>query len=143
MMQSRITPQRALTLDYLMWLFTRITGLAIIFLALTGLGMAFVLSARLQMDMVAVLRWTFFPNYNHVINSNVPDVTLGWVSAFWQVMQMLVIFFAGTHAANGLRMITEDYLSRLIPRNVLRGFFLLLWVAFLILAFTVIIGSAY
>ena len=84
------------------------------------------------MDMVALLRWTFFPNYNHVINSNVPDVTLGWVSAFWQVMQMLVIFFAGTHAANGLRMIAEDYLGRRIGRNILRGFFLLLWVAFLI-----------
>jgi succinate dehydrogenase hydrophobic anchor subunit len=142
-MQPRITPQRSLTLDYLMWLFTRITGLAIIFLALTGLGMGMILGARLQMDMVALLRWTFFPNYNHVINSNVPDVTLGWVSAFWQVMQMLVVFFAGTHAANGLRMIAEDYLGRRIPRNILRGFFLLLWVAFLILAFSVIIGSAY
>ena len=71
------------------------------------------------------------------------NTTLGWVSAFWQVMQMLVIFFAGTHAANGLRMITEDYLGRLVPRNILRGFFLLLWVAFLVLAFSVIVGSAY
>ena len=142
-MQTRITPQRALTLDYLMWLFTRITGLAIIFLALTGLGMGLILGARLQMDMAAPLRWTFFPTYNHVINSNVPDVTLGWVSAFWQVMQMLVVIFAGTHAANGLRMITEDYLGRLVPRNILRGFFLLLWVAFLVLAISVIVGSAY
>ena len=142
-MQPRITPQRALTLDYLMWLFTRITGLVIVFLALTGLGMGFFLGARLQMDMSALLRWTFFPNYNHVINSNVPDVTLGWVSAFWQVMQMLVIFFAATHAANGLRMITEDYLGRRIGRNILRIFFLLLWVAFLVLAFSVIVGSAY
>ncbi len=142
-MQSRIAPQRALTLDYLMWLFTRITGLAIILLALTGLGMGLFLGARLQMDMVALLRWTFFPNYNHVINSNVPDVTLGWVSAFWQVMQMLVIFFAGTHAANGLRMIAEDYLAQRIGRNILRAFFLLLWVAFLYVAFAVIVGSAY
>ena len=142
-MQPRITPQRGLTLDYLMWFFTRITGLLIIFLALTGLGMGMFLGARLQMDMVALLRWTFFPNYNHVINSNVPDVTLGWVSAFWQVMQMLVVFFAGTHAANGLRMIAEDYLGHLVRRNILRGFFLLLWVAFLFLSFSVIIGSAY
>jgi succinate dehydrogenase hydrophobic anchor subunit len=142
-MQTRIIPQRGLTLDYLTWLFTRITGLAIILLALTGLGMGLFLGARLQMDMVALLRWTFFPNYNHVINTNVPDVTLGWVSAFWQVMQMLVVFFAGTHAANGLRMIAEDYLGRRVSRNILRGFFLLLWVAFLVLAIAVIVGSAY
>jgi succinate dehydrogenase hydrophobic anchor subunit len=142
-MQTRITPQRGLTLDYLMWLFTRLTGLAIILLALTGLGMGLFLGARLQMDMAALLRWTFFPNYNHVINTNVPDVTLGWVSAFWQVMQMLVVIFAGTHAANGLRMITEDYLAQRIGRNVSRGFFLLLWVAFLVLAILVIVGSAY
>jgi succinate dehydrogenase hydrophobic anchor subunit len=142
-MQTRITPQRGLTLDYLMWLITRISGLAIILLALTGLGMGLFLGARLQMDMVALLRWTFFPNYNHVLNTNVPDVTLGWVSAFWQVMQMLVVIFAGTHAANGLRMITEDYLGHRIGRSILRGFFLLLWVAFLVLAITVIVGSAY
>jgi succinate dehydrogenase hydrophobic anchor subunit len=142
-MQPRITPQRGLTLDYLTWFFTRVTGLAIIFLALTGLGMGLFLGARLQMDMVAVLRWTFFPNYNHVINSNVPDVTLGWVSAFWQVMQMLVVFFTGTHAANGLRMIAEDYLGQRIGRNILRGFFLLLWIVFLVVAFSVIVGSAY
>ncbi len=142
-MQTRITPQRGLTLDYLMWLITRISGLAIILLALTGLGMGLFLGARLQMDMVALLRWTFFPNYNHVLNTNVPDVTLGWVSAFWQVMQMLVVIFAGTHAANGLRMIAEDYLGQRIGRNILRGFFLLLWVAFLVLAISVIVGSAY
>jgi len=142
-MQTRITPQRGLTLDYLMWLITRITGLAIILLALTGLGMGLFLGARLQMDMVSLLRWTFFPNYNHVLNTNVPDVTLGWVSAFWQVMQMLVVIFAGTHAANGLRMIAEDYLGQRIGRNILRGFFLLLWVVFLVLAIAVIVGSAY
>jgi len=142
-MQTRITPQRGLTLDYLMWLITRISGLAIILLALTGLGMGLFLGARLQMDMVALLRWTFFPNYNHVLNTNVPDVTLGWVSAFWQVMQMLVVIFAGTHAANGLRMIAEDYLGQRIGRNILRGFFLFLWVAFLVLAISVIVGSAY
>ena len=142
-MQTRITPQRGLTLDYLMWLFTRLTGLAIILLALTGLGMGLFLGARLQMDMAALLRWTFFPNYNHVLNTNVPDVTLGWVSAFWQVMQILVVIFAGTHAANGLRMIAEDYLGQRVGRNILRGFFLLLWVAFLVLAIAVIVGSAY
>ena len=142
-MRTRIVPQRGFNLDYLMWLFTRISGLAIILLALIGLAMGFYMGARLQTDIATLFRWTFFPNPNHVVNSNIPDVTLGWANAFWQIMQMLVIFFAGTHAANGLRMITEDYLGHSIGRPILRGFFFLLWMAFLILTIYVIIGSAY
>jgi succinate dehydrogenase hydrophobic anchor subunit len=142
-MRSRIVPQRGFNLDYLMWLFTRISGLAIIGLALIGLALGLYMGARLQMDMGALMRWTFFPNPSHVVNTNVPDVTLGWANAFWQIMQMLLVFFAVTHAANGLRMIAEDYLGHTFARPLLRGFFFLLWLAFLILAVYVILGSAY
>jgi succinate dehydrogenase hydrophobic anchor subunit len=142
-MRPRIVPQRGFNLDYLMWLFTRISGLAIILLAMIGLSMGLYMGARLQMDVATLFRWTFFPNPNHVVNSNIPDVTLGWANAYWQIMQMLVIFFASTHAANGLRMIAEDYLGHSIGRPILRGFFFLLWMGFLILAIYVIIASAY
>jgi succinate dehydrogenase hydrophobic anchor subunit len=142
-MRSRIVPQRGFNLDYLMWIFTRISGLVIILLALIGLGAAMYMGARLKMDLGTVMRWTFFPNPSHVVNSNVPDVTLGWANAFWQIMQFLVVFFAFTHAANGLRMIAEDYLGQNIGRPILRGFFFLLWIGMLFLAAYVILGSAY
>jgi len=142
-MRHHYVPQRGINLDYLMWLFTRISGLGIVFLALFGLASAMYLGARMQMDLPTVLRWTFLPNPNHVVNSNVPDVTLGWANAFWQIMQYLIIFFAFTHAANGIRMITEDYIGHTIWQPFVRALIALLWIGMLIVGIYVILGSAY
>jgi succinate dehydrogenase hydrophobic anchor subunit len=141
-MRPRYVPQRGINLDYLMWLFTRISGLGIVLLALIGLGTAMYMGARLQMNLPTVLRWTFFPNPNHVVNSNVPDVTVGWANAFWQIMQFLIIFFAFTHAANGLRMIAEDYIGHTLWQPIVRAIFALLWIAMVIVAIYVVLGSA-
>ncbi len=142
-MRPRYVPQRGINLDYLMWLFTRISGLGIVVLALIGLILAMYMGARLQMDLPTVLRWTFFPNSSHVVNSNIPDVTLGWANAFWQIMQFLIIFLAFTHAANGLRMIAEDYIGHTLWQPFVRALFALLWMAMIIIAVYVVIGSAY
>ena len=142
-MRHHYVPQRGINLDYLMWLFTRISGLGIVFLALIGLASAMYMGARMQMDLPTVLRWTFLPNPNHVVNSNVPDVTLGWANAFWQIMQYLIIFFAFTHAANGIRMITEDYIGHTIWQPFVRALIALLWIGMLIVGIYVILGSAY
>lgn len=141
MTQSRIAPQRGLTFDYLMWLFTRISGLAIILFALINILFAFYMGARNQMDLATFLRWAFFPNPNHVVNSNIPDISLGWENAFWQILSMLIAFFAFTHAANGLRMIVEDYLSHALWRQIVRGFLFLLWLIMVVAAVFVILSS--
>jgi succinate dehydrogenase / fumarate reductase membrane anchor subunit len=140
-MSTRIVPQRGFNLDYLMWLFTRISGLAIILMAILGSCAALLMGARTQTDLPTFMRWTFFPNPNHVVNSDIPDVTLGWANAFWQIMEMLVVFFAFGHAANGLRMIIEDYLGHSFWRPILRGFLFLLWLFMLIEAVYVILAS--
>jgi succinate dehydrogenase hydrophobic anchor subunit len=142
-MRPRYIPQRGINLDYLMWLFTRISGVGIVLLALIGLVSAMYMGARLQMDLPTVLRWTFLPNPSHVVNSNIPDVALGWANAFWQIMQFLIISLAFTHAANGLRMIAEDYVGHTLWQPFVRAFFALLWLAMIIIAVYVIIGSAY
>ena len=142
-MRPRYVPQRGINLDYLMWLFTRISGVGIVLLALLGLASAMYMGARLQLDLPTVLRWTFLPNPSHVVNSNIPDVTLGWANAFWQIMQFLIIFLAFTHAANGLRMIAEDYVGHTLWQPFVRAFFALLWMAMIIIAVYVVIGSAY
>ena len=92
-MRPRVIPQRGFNLDYLMWPFTRISGLALALLGLVGLVGALLMGARTQVDLPTLMRWTFFPSPNHVINSEIPDISLGWASAYWQVMQILVIFF--------------------------------------------------
>ena len=142
-MRTRTAPQRGVNLDYLMWLFTRLSGLSLFVLALIGVVGAMLLGAREQVDLPTLMRWTFFPNPNHVVNSDIPDVTLGWANAFWQIMQFLIVFFAFTHAANGIRMIAEDYVGHTLLQPFVRAFIALLWIAMTVIAFYVIIGSAY
>jgi succinate dehydrogenase hydrophobic anchor subunit len=140
-MRARIVPQRGWNLDYLMWLFTRVSGLILFLLALAGLVGALILGARTEMDLPTLVRWTFFPNPNHVVNSEIPDVTQGWSNAYWQIMMILVLFFGGSHAFNGLRMIVEDYLGQSISQVFLRSLIFLLGLFFLGIGVFVILAS--
>ena len=124
-----------------MWIFTRLSGLAMIILAFIGLIAALVMGARTQMDLGTLMRWTFFPNPNHVVSSNIPDVTLGWANGFWQVMEMLIIVFGVTHGFNGLRVVVEDFTSPSFWQPVLRGLVFLLWLFVMIVAIYVILSS--
>ncbi len=139
-MRSQVV-QRGLTFEYIMWIFTRLSGLALIVLAFVGLVAALIMGARTQMDLGTLMRWTFFPNPNHVISSNIPDVTLGWANGFWQVMEMLLIVFGVTHGFNGLRVVVEDFTGPSFWQPVIRGLVFLLWLFVMIVAIYVILNS--
>jgi len=127
--------------EYIMWFFTRISGLLMILLAMVGFIAALVMSARTQMDLPTLMRWTFFPNPNHVLSSEIPDIDMGWANGFWITMQILIIFLAGTHAWNGLRMILEDFIGAKSWRSVLRGLIIILWLASMVLGISLIFTS--
>ena len=133
--------QPGFSFEYIMWIFTRISGISFLLLAFLGLIGALYLGARTQMDLPTLMRWTFFPNPNHIINSEIPDITLGWATAFWQIMQILIIFFAGTHGFNGLRVVVEDFTGNNFLRPFLRGLIFLLWLFSLVIAIYVILAS--
>lgn len=132
-MRERVVPQRGINLDYIMWLFMRISGLFLLLLSVVGVVGAALMGARNQVDLPTLLRWAYFPNPNHVINSEIPDVDL-WATAYWQVMQILVVFFGVTHGMNGLRNVLEDYVENSFFQIVLRGFLFLLWLGIMIVA---------
>jgi succinate dehydrogenase / fumarate reductase membrane anchor subunit len=140
-MSSRTAPHVGFSFEYLTWIFTRISGMALVILAIVGVIGAFIMGARLQMDLPTLVRWTFFPNPNHVVNSNIPDVALGWATAYWQVMEMMIVFFGLTHGINGLRVVIEDYIKSSWSRVILRGLLLGLWIFMLIVAVYVILAS--
>lgn len=139
-MSSR-TVQPGLSFEYVMWIFTRISGLSLILMAAIAVISAFAYGARTQVDLPTLMRWTFFPNSSHIINSDIPDVTLGWANAFWQVMQILIVFFGVTHGFNGLRGVIEDFMGQSIARPFIRGFIFLLWTFAMVIAVYVIIFS--
>ena len=140
-MHSRPAPQIGFSFEYLMWIFTRISGLALILLAILGVVGAFIMGARTQIDLPTLMRWTFFPNPNHVVNSNIPDVAVGWATAYWQIMEMMIVFFGLTHGLNGLRVVIEDYASASWFKVILRGLLLVIWIFMMIVAVYVILAS--
>jgi succinate dehydrogenase hydrophobic anchor subunit len=140
-MRSSRPIRSAGSLEYAMWLFTRFSGLALLLFAAISMGIAFALGGRTQLDLPAVVRWMFFPNPNHVINSDIPDLSLGWSNAFWQILSTLIMFLAAGHGFNGVRMVLEDFIKRPMLVAVLRGLIFLLWLGGMILAVYVILLS--
>jgi succinate dehydrogenase / fumarate reductase, membrane anchor subunit len=140
MMKTRKVPHPGWNLEYMMWLFTRISGLAFFLLAIIGLLGALYMGARLQMNVGTIMRWTFFPNISHVQDSNIPD-TEPWAMALWQIFQILILFFGGTHGLNGLRVVLEDYVQRPGLQMLLRFVIFLVWIIMLLLSIYVVVGS--
>lgn len=140
-MTTKAPPRVGFSFEYIMWIFTRISALALYLLAFIGIAGAFYLGARTQTDVGTVLRWTFFPNPNHVVNSEIPDITIGWANAFWQIMQILIVFFGVTHGMNGLRIVLEDYLRQSWWKTFWRALIFLLWLFILLVAVYVILAS--
>jgi len=136
----RTAPQRGFHFDYLMWLFTRLSALAMYLLAIAAIIAALLMSARQNMTVADLMRWAFMPNPNHVANTNIPDIE-AWKGIFWQVMGILMLFFAGAHGLHGLLNVLEDYISRTWVRNFLRGLVLLVWVFMSAIGIYVILTS--
>ncbi|NOQ39746.1 MAG: hypothetical protein GQ562_05445 [Anaerolineales bacterium] len=139
-MRSKVMPKPSWNLDYMMWVFTRLSGLSIILLVVIGISAGLLMGARSQMDMGTLMRWTFFPNPNHVLDSEIPDIFL-WSNGFWQIIQILVLFFAATHGFNGLRVVLEDYSWSGFWQVFLRFLILLLWIFSVLVGIYVILGS--
>lgn len=139
-MRSRTMPKPRWNLEFLMWIFTRISGITLILLAIIGLSAGLIMGARTQMDLGTLMRWTFFPNPSHVLDSEIPDLYL-WTNGFWQIMQILVVVFAATHGFNGLRVVIEDYSKPGIWQAALRFLIFLLWVFSGLVGIYVILGS--
>jgi succinate dehydrogenase hydrophobic anchor subunit len=138
--KPRTAPQRGFHFDYLMWLFTRLSALAMYLLAIVGIIAALLMSARQNMTVADLMRWVFMPNPNHVANTNIPDIE-AWKGIFWQVMGILMLFFAGAHGLHGLLNVLEDYISRTWVRNLLRSLVLLVWLLMSAIGIYVILTS--
>ena len=140
MQPTRLTRSSG-SLDYSLWLFTRLSGLGLMLFAAVSMALAFVLGGRTLLDLPTMLRWMFFPNPNHVVNSNIPDVTVGWSNAFWQIFGFLIVLLASAHGFNGVRMVLEDYLRSPLAVLIVRWSLLVIWLGCLIVAVYVILAS--
>jgi len=139
-MRSRTMPKPSWNLEFLMWVFTRISGISMILLAIIGISAGLIMGARSQMDLGTLMRWTFFPNSSHVLDSNIPNLDI-WANGLWQIMQILIVAFAATHGFNGLRVVVEDHTKPGFWQAVLRFLIFLLWLFCSLVGIYVILGS--
>jgi succinate dehydrogenase hydrophobic anchor subunit len=111
--------QRGLNFETLMWVFTRLSALAMYTLILLGMIGALVMGARNQMNFADVMRWAFMPNSTHVESTNVPDLA-PWASPFWKLTASALLLVAVAHGVHGLVVIADDYIVKPRGRQIVR-----------------------
>lgn len=119
--KSRTLPlrKRGLSFEMFMWIFTRLSALAMYGLILFAVIGALVMGARQQMSFADILRWGFMPNPNHVQSTNVPALE-PWAAPFWAVVASLLLLVAVAHGVHGLVVIADDYITTDRGRNIVR-----------------------
>lgn len=119
--KSRTLPlnKRGLNFEMFMWLFTRLSALAIYALILFAVIGALIMGARQQMSFADILRWGFMPNSSHVQSTNVPALE-SWATPFWAVTASLLLLLAVAHGVHGLVVIADDYITSSRGRNIVR-----------------------
>ena len=60
--KPRTAPLGGFHFDYLMWLFTRLSALAMYLIVIVGVTGALLMSARQNMTVADLMRWAFMPN---------------------------------------------------------------------------------
>ncbi len=112
--------ERGLTnFEAIMWIFTRLSALAIYGLILVGLIGALIMGARNDMNFADVMRWAFMPNVYHVQNTDVPDLDL-WSNPFWLLTASALLLVATAHGVHGLVVIADDYIASAGGRKFVR-----------------------
>jgi succinate dehydrogenase hydrophobic anchor subunit len=102
--------QRGMSFETFMWLFTRLSALAMYGFILIGIIGALIMGAQNNMTFVEVLRWALMPNAGHVTYTNVPDLT-PWATTFWKLVAGGFFLTAAAHGVHGVIVILDDYLA--------------------------------
>jgi succinate dehydrogenase hydrophobic anchor subunit len=111
--------KRGLTFEMFMWLFTRLSALAIYGLILIAIFGALIMGARNNMSFADVLRWGFMPNVSHVQETQIQDTT-PWASPFWKLTASALLLVATAHGVHGLVVIADDYITTSRGRQFVR-----------------------
>ncbi len=125
--QLSLKQRGMMNFEAVMWIFTRLSALAIYGLILVGLIGALIMGARNNMNFADVMRWGFMPNVTHVQSTDLQELD-PWMSPFWKLTASVLLLVASAHGIHGLVVIADDYIASKGGRNVAR----LLSIAFLI-----------
>ncbi|MBA2634504.1 MAG: succinate dehydrogenase hydrophobic membrane anchor subunit [Chloroflexi bacterium] len=102
------------------WYFMRLSGLALVFLAL---GHMFIMHVMVEMTGQEV---------------NFAFVQSRWGTPFWRIYDLLLLVLAFVHGANGTRVVIGDYVVHRRARSLLIGILLVVSAIWLLLGIAVI-----
>jgi succinate dehydrogenase hydrophobic anchor subunit len=119
--KSRTLPlnKRGFNLEMFMWIFTRLSALAMYGLVLIAIIGALIMGAQTQMNLADILRWGFMPNVTHVQDTNIPDFA-PWASPFWKLTATALLLIAVVHGIHGIVEICDDYIPSPRGREIVR-----------------------
>ncbi len=129
--------KRGLNFEMAMWMFTRLSALAMYALILFAIIGALVMGARNNMNLADVLRWGFMPNVTHVQNTNVPNTDI-WNTSFWKLTAIALLMVATAHGVHGLVVIGDDYIDTPRGRQIMRMLSILFMIAMIVIGVYVI-----
>ena len=101
--------KRGMNFEMLMWLFTRLSALAMYALILFAVIGALVMGARSQMNFADVMRWAFMPNRSHLQSVVLTDPEI-WSTVLWKLAGSALLLVAVAHGVHGLVAIADDYI---------------------------------
>jgi succinate dehydrogenase hydrophobic anchor subunit len=111
--------KRGLNFEMFMWLFTRLSALAMYALILFAILGALWMGARNDMNFADVMRWGFMPTNTHVQSTDVPDLA-PWSTPFWRLVGSALLLLAVAHGVHGLVVIADDYIVTSRGRLIVR-----------------------
>ena len=108
--------KRGFNFETIMWIFTRLTALAMYALMIAGLIGALIVSAQTGSNLGDVLRWAFFPNLSASPFSGMP-----WVAILAKLMVSAFILVVCGHGVHGILEILDDYFTSPFARRASRN----------------------
>jgi len=99
--ETRAQPKQRRGFEAWSWLFMRLSGLALVFLAL--------------------LHFTITHVLNDVVHTDYRFVADRWKNPLWQLFDWLLLALALLHGANGARWVIEDNVHRPGPRAAVKA----------------------
>jgi succinate dehydrogenase hydrophobic anchor subunit len=106
---------RGFNFEMIMWIFTRLSALAMYALVLFAMIGALIMGARNQMNLADVMRWTFMSISTHVQSTLEP-----WATALWKLVGSAFLLLAVSHGVHGLVSIADDYIAAARGRQIVR-----------------------
>ncbi len=118
-MATRTLPlaKRGFTFETVMWMFTRVTVLAMYGLMLAGLIGALIMSARTGANLSDILYWAFFPN----LAGNPLGAYIG-ITILAKLMVAAFVLVVSGHGVHGVLEILDDYFTGTVARRWSRNF---------------------